>query len=152
MAPELTLRARLATELGDYLSADSLEPLVRGQGTLSPLALADAAIRVLAPRALDAAGAAQAAARLRELPALTGGEAARQLMPALERTGRLTGAPPELIRSSSQVAAAVIRLESPGGTVQGESQLISAVVRLAYAGVRAGVPTAEVLAALATGD
>jgi membrane-bound lytic murein transglycosylase B len=150
VAPELTFRARLATELADYLPPDSLGLLVRDERELSPIALADATIRVLTPRALEAAGAEQASARLRELPALTGAETARQLMPALERIGRLTGAPSDLIRASSQVAASVIRLESSGGTVQGESQLVAAVVRLAYAAVRAGVPAAEVVAALAT--
>jgi len=150
VAQELTLRARLATELGDYLPADSLDPLLGAGRELSPIELADVAIRVLAPRALAAAGADQSSARLRELPPVTGGEAARQLMPALERIGRLTGAPPALIRSSSQVAAAVVRLESPGGAVQGETQLVAAVVRLAHAAARAGVPALEVVAALAT--
>ena len=70
-------------------------------------------------------------------------------MPALERIGRATGAPSDLIRFSSQVAGAALRLGMPGGAEQGEVQLLAAVVRLAHASVRGGLPPVDVVQLLA---
>lgn len=94
------------------------------------------------------AGHAEAAAQLRALPPLSAVEDGRSTMPALERIGRATSAPPDFIRASSQVAGAALRLGMPGGTEEGESQLLAAVVRLAHAAVRAGLPPAEVVGLL----
>lgn len=66
-------------------------------------------------------------------------------MPALERIARATAAPSDMVRFASQVAGATVRLGMPGGTEQGEVQLLAAVVRLAHAAVRAGLPPSEVV-------
>jgi hypothetical protein len=144
--------AQLSSELANYFPPDDTGPFPPGDLQLSPLVVADRAIRALAPEALEVSGASAAAARIRALPVLTGAEAARSTMPALERIARGTGARPDLIRSASQIAGAVIRLESPGGEEQGTSQLVAAIVRLVLASVRAGLPLPEALSALARAD
>jgi hypothetical protein len=70
-------------------------------------------------------------------------------MPALERIGRSTAAPADLVRFTSQVAGAALRLGMPGGAEQGEVQLLAAVVRLAHASVRAGLPAADAVRLIA---
>jgi hypothetical protein len=99
---------------------------------------------VLAPRALEARGAAEAAARIRMLPPVTGAESARSTMPALERIARATLAPSDLVRAASQCAGAVIQHQAPGGEERGTTQLLAAVVRLATAAVRSGLKPADV--------
>jgi len=138
------LRARLLSELERYLPEESLRSFASGEA-LTPAVLADRAIRSLAARALEARHAADAASRLRALPAITDGVGARSTMPALERTGRATNAPADLIRPASQAAGALLRLESPGGEDAGTEQLLAAVVRLAATSVRSGLPADEVL-------
>jgi hypothetical protein len=123
--------------------------LSSGAAALDPRMLADCAIRVLATRALEARGAAEAAARIRMLPPVAGADVARSTMPALERIARTTQAPPDLVRAAAQCAGAVIQLELPGGEAAGAAQLLAAVVRLATAAVRSGVSPAEVAAILA---
>jgi hypothetical protein len=66
-------------------------------------------------------------------------------MPALERIGRATSAPSDLVRFTSQVAGAALRLGMPAGAEQGEVQLLAAVVRLAHASVRAGLAPSRVV-------
>lgn len=105
-------------------------------------------MRVLAPRALESRGAAEAAARIRMLSPLTGAEVARSTMPALERIARASQAPPDLVRSASQCAGALIQLEMPDGEVAGTAQLLAAVVRMATAAVRSGLEPADVAALL----
>ena len=106
-------------------------------------------MRTLAPAALEQAGNAEAASRIRALPRLDSPDDGRTTMPALERIARATAAPSDLIRFTSQVAGAAIRLGMPGGVEQGELQLLAAVVRLAQASVRAGLPPADVVRLLA---
>jgi hypothetical protein len=110
--------------------------------------LADRAIRVLAPRALEGRGAPGAAASIRSLPPVDGPDAARATMPALERLARATQAPADLVRAASQTAGAVVRLGMPGGDEVGTAQLLSAVTRLAIAASRAGLSPPEVVALL----
>lgn len=81
------------------------------------------------------------------LGSISSAEVARSTMPALERIARATQAPADLIRAAAQCAGALIQLEAPGGT-PGTDQLLAAVVRLAIAAVRSGVPPAEVAAML----
>jgi ClpP class serine protease len=138
------LRARLLSELERYLPEESVRSFASGEG-LTPLVLADRAIRSLATRALEARQAAGAASRIRALPAIAGAAGARSTMPALERIGRATNAPAELVRPASQVAGALLRMESPGGEDAGSEQLLAAVVRLAAVSVRSGVAPEEVL-------
>ena len=111
--------------------------------------LADRAIRQLAPAVLERLGASDAARRVRELAALTGGDTARATMPALERIARATGAPADPIRAASQCAGALLRLESPGGEETGGIQLVAAVTRLVNAAVRAGISPREAVTELA---
>ncbi|HVP63039.1 MAG TPA: hypothetical protein VMT11_20955 [Myxococcaceae bacterium] len=96
-------------------------------------------------RALEARHAADAASRLRGLPVVADAAVARSTMPALERIGRATNAPADLVRPASQAAGALLRLESPGGEDTGTEQLLAAVVRLAATSVRSGLPAGEVL-------
>jgi hypothetical protein len=105
-------------------------------------------VRQLLPTVLDRLGAAEAGQRVRALPALAGGEAARATMPALERIARATSAPPDPIRAASQCAGALIRVESPGGQEQGSTQLVAAVTRLVNAAVRSGLAPADAVRAL----
>jgi len=124
--------------------------VLRSDGAeLLPLELADRAVRLLAPAALEHSGHPDAASRIRALPPLATPDDGRTTMPSLERIARATAAPPELVRFSSQVAGAAIRLGMAGGAEQGEMQLLAAVVRLAHASVRAGIPPGEVVAFLA---
>jgi hypothetical protein len=111
--------------------------------------VADRAVRALAPAALDRAGHSEAASRIRALPALATSDDGRTTMPALERIARATAAPSDLVRFCSQVAGAAIRLGMPGGAEQGEVQLLAAVVRLAHASVRAGLPPGDAVQLLA---
>ena len=136
------------SELADYLPADALTPLTESDTPMAPAGLVDRAVRRLAARALEVAGAEEAAARIRALPEVDGGARARETMPALERIARATSAPPALVRAASQAAAGLISLESPGGSEGAEGQLVSAVVRLAFASVRAGLSAAEVVSEL----
>jgi hypothetical protein len=106
-------------------------------------------VRQLLPAVLERLGAAEAAQRVRALPALGGAEGARATMPALERIARATSAPPDPIRAASQCAGALIRIESAGGEEQGSAQLASAVTRLVNAAVRAGLSPADAVRALA---
>jgi hypothetical protein len=115
---------------------------------LPPASLADTAIRVLAPGALEARGAAEAAARIRMLPPITGADVARSTIPALERIARASQAPPDIVRAASQCAGALIQLETPAGEAPGTAQLLAAVVRLATAAVRSGLKAADVAALL----
>jgi len=116
---------------------------------LSATELADRAIRQIAPAILERLGAPVAAERIRTLPPLTGSETARAAMPALERIARSTMAPPGPIRSASQCAGAVLRLEMPGGEEPGTTQLVAAVTRLVNAAVKAGVPATDAVRTLA---
>ncbi len=138
------LRARLLSELERYLPEESLRSFASGE-PLTPSALGDRAIRSLAARALEVRHATEAASRLRALPAIAGAAEARSTMSALERIGRATNAPSHLVRPASQAAGALLRLESPGGEDAGTEQLVAAVVRLAAASVRSGLPAGEVL-------
>jgi len=138
------LRARLLSELERYLPEESLRSYASGEA-LTPSALADRAVRSLAARALEARQAADAASRVRGLPPIADAAVARGTMPALERIGRATNAPSDLVRSASQAAGALLRLDSPGGEDAGTEQLLAAVVRLAAVSVRSGLPAAEVL-------
>ncbi len=103
---------------------------------------------MLAPTALEARGAAEAAARIRMLAPVTGAEVARSTMPALEKIARASQAPPDLVRAASQCAGALIQIETLEGEDRGTAQLLAAVVRLATAAVRAGMKPAEVAALL----
>ena len=132
-----------------YLPEESLGALRSADAALLPLGLADRAVRVLAPAALEGSGHPEAASRIRALPPLESPDDGRATMPALERIARATAAPSDLIRFASQVAGAAIRLGMPGGAEQGEVQLLAAVVRLAHASVRAGVAPGEVVQLLA---
>ena len=105
---------------------------------------------MLAPRALEGRGAAEAAARIRALPAVTDPEVARGTMPALERIARATQAPSDLVRAASQCAGALIRWGLPGGEEVGPAQLVSAAARLALAAVRSGVAAPELVSLLAS--
>jgi len=138
------LRARLLSELERYLPEESLRSFASGEA-LTSSALADRAIRSLAARALEVRQATDAASRIRALPAIGGAEVARGIMPALERIGRATDAPADLVRPASQTAGALLRLASPGGEEAGTEQLLAAVVRLAAVSVRSGLPPGEVL-------
>jgi len=69
-------------------------------------------------------------------------------MPALERIGRATGAPPDPIRAASQCAGALLRLAMPGGEDVGTRQLLAAVGRMAAGAVRSGLSGAEVVSDL----
>jgi hypothetical protein len=125
-----------------------LGPLSRST-SLSPESLTDRAVRVLLPRALDGRGAAEAAAQVRALPEVTGADAARSTMPALERIARATQAPSDLVRAGSQCAGALLRAGLPGGEEAGPAQLVSAVTRLALAAARSGLTAADLVALLA---
>ena len=103
---------------------------------------------MLVPRALETRGAAEAAARIRMLPPLTGAEVARSTMLALERIARASQAPPDLVRAASQCAGALIQIETPAGETPGTAQLLAAVVRLATAAVRSGMAPSDVAALL----
>jgi hypothetical protein len=138
------LRARLLSELERYLPEESLRSFASGEA-LTPPVLADRAIRSLAARALEARGAAETALRIRALAAIADGTGARSTMPALERIGRATDAPADLIRPASQAAGAILGIEGAVGEDAGSEQLVAAVVRLAAASVRSGVPADEVL-------
>ena len=94
---------------------------------------------------LERGGHPEAAGRIRALPPIAAPDDGRATMPALERIARATSAPSDLIRFSSQVAGAAIRLGMPGGAEPGELQLLAAVVRLANASVRAGLLATEVV-------
>ena len=125
-----------------------LEPLSRST-SLSAASLADRAVRVLLPRALEGRGAAQAASRIRALPEVTGAEVARNVQPALERIARGTDAPPDLIRAAAQASGGLLSLGMPGGEEVGSAQLLSAVTRLALAASRSGLAASELVALLA---
>ena len=142
------LAVRLLEDLERYLPAEALAPL-SPHTPLSAAALADRAVRQLAPSVLERLGAAEAAQRIRALPALTGGDSARATMPALERIARATRAPPDPIRAAAQCAGALLRLEAPGGEDPGSMQLVAAVTRLVNVAVRAGVLPADAVRALA---
>jgi hypothetical protein len=124
-----------------------LGPLASSE-TLTPAVLADRAVRVLLPHALDARAAGEAASRIRALPELTDAETARTTMPALERVARATQAPADLIRAASQCAGALLRTGLPGGAEVGEAQLAAAAARLVLAGVRAGRSPQELVSLL----
>lgn len=83
------------------------------------------------------------------LAPVTGAEAARSTMPALERIARASQAPPDIVRAASQCAGSLIQLEAPDGEAPGTTQLLAAVVRLATAAVRAGLEAADVATILA---
>jgi hypothetical protein len=142
------LAALLLEDLERYLPSEALTPLSPSDD-LPPATLADRAVRQLLPAVLDRLGAADAAQRVRVLPALGGGAAARATMPALERIARATSAPADPIRAASQCAGALIRIESPGGEEQGSAQLVAAVTRLVNAAARAGLAPADAVRALA---
>jgi hypothetical protein len=142
------LASLLLEDLERYLPAEALTPLSPSDD-LSPATLADRAVRRLLPTVLDGLGAAEAAQRVRALPALGGGDAARATMPSLERIARATSAPPDPIRAASQCAGALIRIESSGGKEQGTAQLAAAVTRLVNAAVRAGLAPADAVRTLA---
>jgi hypothetical protein len=130
-----------------YFPDDVLEPLSRST-TLSAESLADRAVRVLLPRALEGRGAAEAASRIRALAEVTGADVARTVQPALERIARATQAPPDLIRAAAQASGALLRLGMPGGDEVGTGQLVSAVTRLALAAGRSGVAASDLVAML----
>jgi hypothetical protein len=142
------LAVRLLEDLGRYLPDEALAPLSPST-SLPAAALADRAVRQLAPTILDRLGAGEAAQRVRALPALTGSDTARATMPALERIARATGAPPDPIRAAAQCAGALLRLDAPGGEEPGALQLAAAVTRLVNSAVRAGVPPADAVRAVA---
>jgi hypothetical protein len=142
------LAARLLEDLERYLPAEALAPLSPST-PLSAAALADRAVRQLAPSVLERLGAAEAAQRVRALPALTGAEIARAAMPALERIARATRAPPEPIRAAAQCAGALLRIAAAGGEEQGSAQLVAAVTRLVLAAIRAGIPPVDAVRAVA---
>jgi len=124
-----------------------LAPLSTG-APLTASGLADRAIRVLLPRALEGRGAAEAASRIRALPGLTGADVARTTQPALERIARATQAPSDLVRAAAQVSGSLLTLEMPGREEAGSAQLVSAVARLALTAIRSGVGVPEVIALL----
>ena len=142
------LGALLLEDLGRYVPATALAPL-SPDAPLTPSALADRAVRGLAPAVLERLGADEAARRIRVLAALTGSDVARATMPALERIARATGAPADPIRAASQCAGALLRVESRGGEELGSVQLVAAVTRLVNAAVRAGLPAVDAVAMLA---
>ena len=143
-----SLRSRLLEDLERYLPAEALVSL-SGSDDLSAATLADRAVRQLLPTVLDRLGATEAAQRVRALPALAGGDAARATMPALERIARATSAPPDPIRAASQCAGSLIRIQTPGGEEQGSAQLAAAVTRLVLAAVRSGLGPADAARTLA---
>ena len=142
------LGALLLEDLGRYVPATALTPL-SPDAPLTPSALADRAVRGLAPAVLERLGADEAARRIRVLAALTGSDVARATMPALERIARATGAPADPIRAASQCAGALLRVETRGGEEPGSVQLVAAVTRLVNAAVRAGLPAVDAVAMLA---
>jgi hypothetical protein len=142
------LGALLLDDLGRYVPASTLASL-SPDAPLTPSTLADRAVRGLTPAVLERLGADEAARRIRELAALTGGDTARATMPALERIARATGAPADPLRAAAQCAGALLRVESPGGEEPGRIQLVAAVTRLVNSAVRAGVPAADAVALLA---
>ena len=142
------LAVRLLEDLARYLPEEALAPLSPST-SLPAAALADRAVRQLAPTVLERLGAGEAAQRVRALPALTGSDTARGTMPALERIARATGAPPDPIRAAAQCAGALLRLDAPGGEEPGSMQLVAAVTRLVNSAVRAGVPPADAVRAVA---
>lgn len=121
---------------------------------VGPLVFADRAVRALLPLGLDAARFGAAARSVHELPPLIDAESAKRTMVALEKVARAHAAPEQLIRGAHGVAACAVSLGFTAGRgaeveTRAEGQLVSALVRLATATVRAGVPESAVVAALA---
>ncbi len=148
LSSELGLRARLAAELERYLPEESLSSLSSGAAALTPAALADPAIRVLAP-ARWRPGALPRRRRgsgcFPRSPVRTSPEARCRRWsgsPGRARPRRTSSAPPR------SAPGALIQLETPAGEAPGTAQLLAAVVRLATAAVRSGLKAADVAALL----
>ncbi len=120
----------------------------------SPWDVVDRAIREVLPLGLEASGLAAAAQAARALPGVRNGEAARGGMFALEKLGRAQAAPERLLRAAHGVCACALSLALAEGqagqaTAKAEGQLVSVLVRLSTAAVKAGARPDSVLGALA---
>ncbi|MGO9832202.1 MAG: hypothetical protein ACLPJH_18880 [Myxococcaceae bacterium] len=120
----------------------------------TPWDVVERAVREVLPLGLEAFGLVGAAQAARALPGLRHGEAARGGMFALEKLGRAQDAPELLLRAAHGVCACALSLalaEAQGGeaTAKAEGQLVSVLVRLSTAAVKAGAKPEAVLRALA---
>jgi hypothetical protein len=107
--------------------------------------------------AFEAAGVAAAARAVRELPALSDGEAVRQCMFALEKIARAHAAPELLVRAAHGVCACALSLglvtpRGPEAVERAQAQLSSVLVRLVTASVKATVPVEAAVQCLAVDD
>jgi len=107
------------------------------------------------PLALEASRLGAAARAVRALQPVADAEGARQSMFALERLGRAHAAPEGLVRAAHGVCACALSLamaqnRGEEAAEKAARQLVSALVRLATASVRAGVPEADMARAFAT--
>jgi hypothetical protein len=97
---------------------------------------------------------AAAARAVRELPGLSDGESVRKCMFALEKIARAHAAPELLVRAAHGVCACALSLSltesrGPEAVQRAQAQLVSALVRLVTASVKAKVPVDVVVQCLA---
>ena len=103
---------------------------------------------------LEASGVGAAAPALRELPRLSDGDSVRKCMFALEKNARAHAAPELLVRAAHGVCACALSLSltesrGPEAVQRAQAQLVSALVRLVMASVKAKVPVDVVVQCLA---
>ena len=103
---------------------------------------------------LEASGVGAAAPAVRELPRLSDGESVRKCMFALEKNARAHAAPELLVRAAHGVCACALSLSltesrGPEAVQRAQAQLVSALVRLVMASVKAKVPVDVVVQCLA---
>ena len=111
-------------------------------------------MRGLFPLGLEASRLGAAGRAARGLGAVTDGEAARRSMFALEKLARAHAAPELLVRAAHGVCACALSLAlanpQGGEKAQGANrQLVSVLVRLTTAAVKAGATADAAVAALA---
>lgn len=91
---------------------------------------------------------------MHELPHLATDESVRKVMFGLEKIARAHAAPELLVRAAHGVASCALSLvlteaRGPEAVERAGQQLVSALVRLTMAAVRAGAPLPEVVRCLA---
>ncbi len=135
------------------MEAEALGPLAAAPQ--APIfAFVDRAVREVLPLGLEASRLGGAAGAVRALPEVTDEEVARRTMFALEKLARAHAAPELMVRAAHGVCACALSfgLAQPVGGDTAERarrQLVSVLVRLTLATVKAGAPVQTVLATLA---
>ena len=135
------------------MEGEALTPLASAPEA-SAFDFADRAVRQVFPLGLEASGMGAAARAVRTLPEVANAEAARRSMFALEKLARAHAAPELLVRAAHGVCACALSLglaQPQGGEAaeRGCRQLVSVLVRLVLAALKAGAPAEKVLATLA---